>query len=243
MIQINLLPDIKREYISAQKTRNKVIGLSILLVLGVLGALLILFLYVNGAQRFHSSLLDGQIEDRSAQLAKDEDLGRYLTIQNQLSALPSLHSAKGSYSRMFDYLIQLNPAPPDNVRISKLTLDVATKTIIIEGFADNYKALNVFQKTLENAELIVKNAEPTEDKEKMFSAVDMSQVGVGDMQTARETKKVATFTALLTFSDAAFSADVASSIQIPNLNITNSINNTPRSSQLFENLPNKEEEN
>lgn len=236
MIQLNLLPDVKREYIRAQKTRNKVITGSILLSLLTLGLLAVLAVYVFIGQNVHQRLLDSQIDTKAEELSKDTDLGRYLTIQNQLASLPKLHSEKGSHARLFDYLVQVNPAPPDNVRISKLTLDTTSKTLTIEGFADNYKALNVFEKTLQNAELVYKDGEQ-DVREKMFVATSMGQVGVGDQQTNGSTRKVASFTAVLTFADKAFSPDIKPSVQIPNVNITNSVQNAPGAPQLFQGQP------
>lgn len=240
MIQLNLLPDIKREFIKAQKIRNKVISLSILLMIGVIGALVVLFLFANGAQRFQMSYLDGQIDQKAKELADQKDLDKYLTIQSQLAALPGLHSAKGQNSRMFEYLVRLNPAAPDNVRISKLSLDTTGKVLALEGFADNYKSLNVFKKTLENADLVYREGDQ-ESKEKLFVDVQFSQVGVGDQQSGTTTKKVASFTATLTYTDKAFAADVQSpTVQVPAMNITNSVTGTPSvtdTQQIFENKP------
>lgn len=231
MIQLNLLPDIKREFIRAQKIRNKVISGSILLMIITAGSLTVLAFFAYGAQRVHQGILDGQINSRSKELTEQKDIDKYLTIQNQLKSLPGLHSAKGSYSRLFDYLVRLNPAAPDNIRLSKLALDSAGKTMTVEGFAGNYKSLNVFQKTLENAELVYRESDE-EVREKLFSSVIMSQVGVGDQQSGTETRKAASFTATLTFADKAFATDTqAPTILVPNKNITNSVVGTP---QIFE---------
>lgn len=234
MIQLNLLPDIKREFIKAQKVRNKVISLSILLMIGTAGAIIVLLLYVNGAQRLQQTYYDNQINQKSKDLSSQKDLNRYLTIQNQLSALPALQSEKGNYSRLFSYLVRLNPAPPDNVSVSKLSLDVAGKSLSLEGFANNYRSLNIFQKTLENAELTYKENDQTV-REKLFVSVQMTQVGVGDQQAGGATRKVASFTAILTYADKAFSSDLQSPvIEVPSLNITNSVSSAPKT---FENNP------
>lgn len=237
MIQLNLLPDIKREFIRAQKIRNKVISLAILLMVGVVGGLVVLLLFVSGAQRFHQKLLDDQIGTKSRELSSQQDLDKYLTIQNQLDALPQLHSEKGSYSRLFDYLVRLNPAPPDNVRISKLTMDATGKTLLLEGFATNYRSLNIFQKTLENADLVYRENDQ-EAREKLFVAVNLGQVGLGDQQTGDSTQKVASFTAVLTFADKAFASDLQSpDIRVPDIPITNSVVGTPGAPQTFETNP------
>ena len=237
MIELNLLPDVKREFIKAQKTRNKVISGSILLMLGVGGALAVLAFFAFGAQQVHQRILDGQISERSQKLNDQKDLENYLTIQNQLAKLPELHSAKGTYSRLFDYLIKVNPAAPDNVNISKLTLDATSKTLAIEGFADNYRSLNVFQKTLESAELVYRQSD-AEVREVLFPSVVMSQVGVGEKQSSTgATRQVTSFTAVLTFTDKAFASDITSpDVQVPNKNITNSdaVNTAPKT---FESNP------
>jgi hypothetical protein len=149
MIEINLIPDIKQELLRAERVRSMVISLAILIGLGAIGVVVLLGLWVFGIQLARGALSDKTIKDESAKLASVKDLSRTLTIQNQLNQLPSLHESKHIDSRIFDVLTTINPPQPNNIAISKLTLDSTDKTVTIEAQAvGGYPALEVFKKTI-----------------------------------------------------------------------------------------------
>jgi hypothetical protein len=149
MIEINLVPDVKQELLNAQRVRTSVISLSIIVGLATVGIVVVLAIWVFVVQAARGALADGAIRDESAKLAEIEDISNTLTIQNQLSKLSSMHDSKSIDSRVFDILTTINPAAPNNVSITNLSLDSATKTIKIEAQAAGYPALEVFKKTIE----------------------------------------------------------------------------------------------
>src|SRR5689334_10754914 len=110
MIQLNLLPDLKKEFIRAQKNKSLVISSSILVTLGALGLSALLFVYVTFAQQVQISLVTDDISKKADELSKVKDINKYLTIQNQLSSIGQLHNDKGIYSRLFDFFNVLNPS-------------------------------------------------------------------------------------------------------------------------------------
>lgn len=149
MIEINLVPDVKQELINAQRVRSMVVSLAILVGLGAIGIVILLALWVFGVQTARGALTDNTIKEESVKLSAVKDLSRTLTIQNQLSELPSLHESKHIDSRIFDVLTTINPPQPNDVAISKLTLDSTEKTVLIEAQAvGGYPALEVFKKTI-----------------------------------------------------------------------------------------------
>lgn len=149
MIEINLVPDVKQELIRAQHVRSMVVSLAILVGIGAIGVVVLLGLWVFGIQTARGVLSDNTIKNENAKLAAVPDLSRTLTIQNQLNQLPSLHESKHIDSRIFDVLTTINPPAPNNVAISKMTLDTADKTVTIEAqAAGGYPALEVFKKTI-----------------------------------------------------------------------------------------------
>lgn len=149
MIEINLVPDVKQELIKAQRVRSAVVSLAILAGMGAVGIVVLLGLWVFGVQTARSVLTDNTIREQSAKLSAVKDLSRTLTIQNQLDKLPSLHESKYIDSRIFDVLTTINPPQPNNVAISKLTLDSTARTVSIEAQAvGGYPALEVFKKTI-----------------------------------------------------------------------------------------------
>src|SRR5438270_5715427 len=111
MIQMNLLPDVKLEYIKAQRMRRLVLVVSVLVTIVSVG-LLVLTLMFNVYQKHRSDNLSKNIAVESKELQDKPQIDRILTVQNQLESLTSLHSQKYAASRIFDYL---NSVTPSNV--------------------------------------------------------------------------------------------------------------------------------
>lgn len=148
MIEINLVPDVKQELIRAQRVRASVISLATLISIVAVAAVVVLGVLI-GAQALTNKLADDSIASESASLAKKPDLANILTIQNQLTKLADLHKNKQNESRLFDVLVAVNPASPNDVRISNLKLDPVGQTMTIEGNAANdYSAVESLKKTL-----------------------------------------------------------------------------------------------
>jgi hypothetical protein len=144
MIQLNLLPDVKLEYIKAQRSRRLVITVSIM-VSAVAVTLLVLLLLTNGLQKKHLNDLTKDIKSESSQLQQKPQIGKILTVQNQLESLTALHAGKPAASRLFDYLNSVTPAP---VAIGSLTVDFGQKTASIQGSADALASVNKYIDTL-----------------------------------------------------------------------------------------------
>jgi Tfp pilus assembly protein PilN len=144
MIQLNLLPDVKLEYIKAQRSRRLVFGVSILVTAASV-ALLLLLLSVDGLQKKHLNDLSNDISSESSQLQKKPNINKILTVQNQLQSLTALHAGKPAASRLFDYLNELTPA---NVNITDLKIDFTQQTANITGTADTLSNVNKYVDTL-----------------------------------------------------------------------------------------------
>lgn len=153
MIQINLIPDVKRELIHAQHMRYTAITISILTAAAAVGIVVLLGIGL-GAQKLHESYARSQITSKLKKLQAVENIEYALTIQNQLSKLGEVHTNKSMNSRLFDLMRVVNPADPNSVKISTLTLDPSAKTIRIEGSAANgYPAVETFRKTILNTSI------------------------------------------------------------------------------------------
>lgn len=227
MIELNLLPDVKRDFVRAQRMRRQVIAGVILLSMAAVGVVVALALYVYGAQFAFGQVLDGGIKSKSEELANVDDLDDYLTIQNQLRALPELHDAKMAYDRLFTYLPTLNPAPPSNIRITRLSVDQENGKITIVGYGRDYKAVTVFENTVKNAQLSYKDGDSGEQTSESFvKSIEMSDV---DLSEDANGNRVVAFTATLEYGDGAFKRN-ASSIQlrVPNKNTTQSAERVPQ---------------
>lgn len=145
MIQFNLLPDVKLDYMQARSRKRLIIGTSVIVSAVFFGLFLILFLFVKVNQTQYMNALTKDISTNVKKLQSKQDLDKVLTIQNQLASLPALHDQKVISSRLTDYLVQLLPSQST---ISNITVDFANNTIQIQGDADNLTTVNKFVDTL-----------------------------------------------------------------------------------------------
>lgn len=233
MIQLNLLPDIKKEFIKAQKTKNVVISAAILTTIVALGIVVLLFLYVNIVQRLQLAAADTDIKTRTAQLKKVKDINKYLTIQNQLKSLPQLHEAKPLYSRLLGFLGTLNPGAPNSVSLSNLQVQNEVKTISFSGTAPTFEAFNVFVDTLKHANFNYKSA-PTETNVQTAQLFKSVTVDSSNLTRSGGNQSLVVFTVRAEYKEEAFSTksyDVT--VAIPSIKTTDSVNNSPKPTQLF----------
>lgn len=151
MIEINLIPDVKQEFIHAQRLRAKVISVSILGMLGAV-ALIVVLGVLLGAEAVRNAVADSSITSEYKKMQASADLNDVVTIQNQLTNIPILDQSKTMSSRLFDALSAINPQAPNSVKMTNVVLDPAAKTISIDGTAANsYTATDALKKTILNA--------------------------------------------------------------------------------------------
>ncbi len=153
MIEINLLPNVKRELLKTRAMRNRVISISFL-VGGVSIAAVVVLALVLGSQIAAEAVQNGVIKDRNDKLMAVEDLNKVVTIQNQLTKINEQHSGKKINSRIFDVVTAVNPVAPNNVSFSDIKVNPESKTITLEGSAVNgYSALETLKKTILNTKV------------------------------------------------------------------------------------------
>jgi Tfp pilus assembly protein PilN len=144
VIQFNLLPDVKKQYIKAKRTKRLIMSVSFLsaaCALFIVGVLL----SVQLAQSKNINDLTNDISAGVGELESIGNLNEILTIQRQLESLPALHESKSESSRIFDYLVQLTPS---DVKISSVQLNTEEGTITIEGSAPSLASVNRYTDTL-----------------------------------------------------------------------------------------------
>lgn len=145
MIQINLLPEVKAEYVKAQRTKHMVVVISLIVIISCLVVLAILVSTAFVGQKVQLNNAKNNIDENLKTVQSTKDLDKILTIQNQLKALTPLHVAKPVVSRIFTYLQQVTPS---DVRIDTFTTNFTDNTIKIDGNADSVIAVNKFVDTL-----------------------------------------------------------------------------------------------
>lgn len=220
MIQFNLLPDVKLEYIKARRSKRLVM-LGALVVSGIAVAILvILFFGVNVLQRQHLSHLQGDIDRDSKKLEDTENLDKILTVQNQLHVLNELHTKKPVATRMSTYLPQLTPK---DITISSLDVDFTANTMAIDGSGTSLSEINKFVDTLKFAKYTA-----GDQSGKPFSSVVLAGFGLNAEQAAPGTAK-ATYQITLSFDPIIFDSANEVTLQVPAGISTRSVTEKPDS--------------
>lgn len=189
MIEINLLPNVKRELLKTRAMRNRVISISFL-VGGASIATVVVLALILGSQIAAEAVQNGVIKDRNDKLMAVEDLNKVVTIQHQLTKINEQHSGKKINSRIFDVVTAVNPVAPNNVSFSDIKVNPESKTITLEGSAVNgYSALETLKKTILNTKV------QTTDGDKSSEASLTKEIKDGDTSFGEnsEGKKVLQF--------------------------------------------------
>jgi hypothetical protein len=148
MIQFNLLPDVKKEYIKAKRQKRQIVVMSSLVSITSVVIVFLLFSYVQFAQKKSINDLTKDIEKEVTKTKSVQGLDEVLTIQNQLNTIPGLFESKPETSRIVDYIKTVTPR---DVFIVQLKVDVISSTMEISGKSSNLTLINTFADTLKFA--------------------------------------------------------------------------------------------
>ncbi len=213
MIQFNLLPDVKVEYIKARRSKRMVLLVSA----GVTALSLVvfagLFLVVNVFQVKHIKDLNKDIKTYTSSLHDVPNLDKILTVQNQLTSLTSLHDAKPATSRLLGYLSQVTPA---KATISSVKVDFTNNSIGLSGNADSLSTVNAYVDTLKFTSYTVAGSGETK---KAFSDVVLSSFSSSD--------KGASYQITATFDPMIFNGTKQVTLVVPKITSTRSETEKP----------------
>ncbi|HSX35886.1 MAG TPA: hypothetical protein VLH84_03045 [Patescibacteria group bacterium] len=213
MVQFNLLPDIKIEYLKAKRQKQLVMFISFIVTAISVTAMAVLLSVVYGVQKKSIADISKDITSKSHELKGTKDLDTILTVQNQLNSLPSLHAQKPVVTRLFGYIQQVTPL---NATITTLQTDFVAHTISITGDADTLGTVNSFADTLKFATYHTDAAPTTETK--AFSSVVLS--------TFTRDSKHANYTITLNYDPPLFDGASNATITIPQVNTRSSSGQT-----------------
>ncbi len=202
MIQFNLLPDVKQEYLKAKRTKQLVVMISVITSGAALALLVLLLVTVDVVQKKSINDADDDITTYSKQLKAIPNIDKILTVQNQLNTLTGLHDGKAVSSRLFGYLGQLTPG---TVSLSSLAVDYAANTLTLTGSATALDQVNVYADTIKATTYTTKDAD-TEST--AFSDVVLSDF-------SRDSKGTA-YTLTLSFKPEIFSSVSDVKLIVPN---------------------------
>jgi hypothetical protein len=145
MVQFNLLPDVKLAYIKAERQKQIVLSVSVILSMSAIVLFVLLFSYSSVIQKKSINDLSADISSSGQDLTSTKDLSKILTIQNQIDKLNTLHDNKVITTRAFDYLQKMTPT---DLNIELLNIDYAANTLEASGQVSSLQVLNTYADTL-----------------------------------------------------------------------------------------------
>jgi Tfp pilus assembly protein PilN len=229
MTQLNLLPDVKLEYIKAKRMRHLVTSVSIL-VCGVAVLILVLLLGASAVQKKHLSDLNKDIASETSQLKNKPQVEKILTVQNDIGSLNDMHAQEPAAARIFDFL---NQTTPDKVSINNLTVDLTTQTMSITGNTDMLSTVNKYVDTLKFTTYTAGDDTVT----KAFSDVVLSEFGVNTDTSSATANQAASYTITLQYDPAILDSTKDVKLTVPSLTTTRI--NVDAPSDLFQAAPPK----
>lgn len=144
-VQFNLLPDVKLQYLKAERTKKTVMTAALLVTAASAFIFLVMVatVYVFNKKEMNDAGKD--VKKYTNELKSIPKIDKMLTVQNQLNSIAGLHESKHVSSRLFTFLPQLTPT---NVSLTKLNIDFASNTLTINGTSDSQKTVNTYIDTL-----------------------------------------------------------------------------------------------
>ncbi|MEO5690629.1 MAG: hypothetical protein ABIQ64_00400 [Candidatus Saccharimonadales bacterium] len=225
MIQLNLLPDVKKEFLKAQQTKNAVISGAVLVSIVAAGVVALLATTVYGAQSLFIANLKKEIESNHQTVASKQEINKYLAIQSQLKAVDEASANRSVYARWFEYLPQLNPKQPFNITLynAEIVKDGTTAKLI--GSGANFEVVNNFKNTLDNAKLVYVGSDGQKIEKPLFVSVDSGSPSISNVNG----QTLATFEFTLVFEPEAFSLSTLDpKIEVPKLTTSDGDQNAPK---------------
>ena len=213
MIQLNLLPDVKLEYIRAQRFRRLGLTIAILAVAASI-ALLAVLLSVDGLQKKHLNDLNHDINSETSTLQGEPQINKILTVQNHLESLTALHAAKPAASQLFVYL---NEVTPVQVSINSFNTDFTLQTATITGTAD---ALSTINKYVDTLKYTTYKTDSNKTSQPAFNNVVLSSFGLNS--TATDKSQAAIYTITLAYDKTIFDITQQVTLSVPSLVTTRS---------------------
>lgn len=175
MVQLNLLPDVKLQYIKAKRNKRFVMLLSALVIAVSIGLFVIMFGFVFGVQKHRSDSLDKDIKNGISTIQKTPEIDKILTVQNQLQVINAKHEEKPAAARILPYIAQ---TLPEGSKLTSLSADFTSGTINLSGTTSDINSTNKLVDTLKFAEFRTKKENPNDEQTgKAFSEVVLTSYG------------------------------------------------------------------
>lgn len=175
MIQFNLLPTVKAEYLRTKRLKRIISLVSALVIAVCVGILAILFTIVFVIQPRMLNNLDKSIKSVANDIKSTKDINKVLTIQNQLIAVSGLHDQKPRAERLFTFLTQTTPA---NISIESFDVDISSSKINVSAQAKTVVDMNKYVDILKFTD--VNYGDDSTPETKAFSLVVLNSYAVSE---------------------------------------------------------------
>lgn len=202
MIQFNLLPDVKIEYIKTKRLK-RLMMLGSFVAVGASMLILFLTFSYSAIQKRHMSELNKDIETIKNELDSIPELKKILSVQDQLNALPDLYMGRPALDRLPDYLERTTPS---GIGLNHLQLDMSINQIEVTGNANSLETVNSYVDTLKFT--TYKTSEEGSEVAPAFNSVVLVQFGRDSNQ--------ATFTISFMYDPQIFDISKEIQLSVPN---------------------------
>ena len=224
MIRLNLLPDVKIEYLKTKRAHAQVIGVASIVTMAAIGLVVLLAIWVYGGQDFLKKDLTEKLQKNAATLKAKPEIDKYLTLQNQLANLTALHESKSDFSRLLQFLPSITP---EGVKFSGIELTADEElgyTLVFQGETKDYTGLATLRDTLVNAMLAPEGVD-VKDGEKLFETVTVATSSIGSSTNGGS---VVSFRIETAYNPNAFLASIKNpTVSVPTLTTTQSAQSSP----------------
>ena len=197
MIEINLLPDVKREYLKTQQVKHSVIVGSVLVSAVAIVVTALLYSYVQVVQPQHRKNVQKDIDAHLSDIKAKPNATKIVTVQGVLEQISGLQDKKTITSNLFGYLTSFTPR---DVSYGEVTLDVTQNSLALKGEASTYEGVNILANNLKSAQFTYKSGDSTQTI-KPFSAVVFQTLSKADQSS---TSKSVGFQLTITFDPVMF---------------------------------------
>lgn len=202
MVQFNLLPDVKLEFVKTQRTKHFLTLVSFAASALGIAILIVALVAVDVVQKKSLHDENNDISRYSSQLKRIPNLNQILTVQNQLNTLAVLHDKKPVTSRLFTYISQVTPS---QATLNDLNIDFTANKLTIGGKAPSLDIVSTYTDSLKATEYSI--AGSNAGSKHAFSSVVLSSFG--------RDQDGATFTITFTFDPAIFNTDNNVTLTVP----------------------------
>lgn len=173
MIRVNLLPDVKQEYLKAEQTKHTVLVAAILTSISVVAIAILFFTYVQVIQPTIQKAIQKDIDKGLSEIKQKQNAQRMVTVQGVLEQIPAIKDKQQVTSRTFTYLNQFTPRA---VTYNKVSLNLETNTVILSGSTVAYETANVLANNLKSAKFTYTRAD-AQQSTSPFSGVTFNNLG------------------------------------------------------------------